>query len=75
MIMWLIVIQTSSASSGIGFGIKGKPVSSDTFDNLRAAVNSVKTGEFAGNSILSLTESQVPNNAYIKVVFRIFSLI
>lgn len=60
LVNWWVVTQSSDASLAIGFAIQGKSSSSTTYDDYQAAVNPLKTGEITGNSILSISQDQIP---------------
>lgn len=60
LINWWIATQSSSLTSAVGFALKGKANNSISYDPYHAAVNPLKTGEVVGNSILVVTQEQVP---------------
>lgn len=60
LINWWVVTQSSTTGAAIGFAINGKRNNSPSPDNYNAAVNSLKTGEIVGNSIIILSEQDIP---------------
>lgn len=60
LINWWVVTQSSDSSLAIGFALKGKAASATTYDSYQAAVNTLKTGEISGTSILALTPDKIP---------------
>lgn len=60
LINWWVTTQSSTSSSAVGFAVRGKSNNASTYDNYQAAVNSLKTGQLAGNTMLVLSQEQVP---------------